>query len=383
MIRAPKTSKSSAPLLIFSHHVFNFQAYGGISRYYSEVIKRLKADFRVRTYAGFHINRYLSRVHNVWGVRLPNSPSLFLFRAVFDRAFVSLLNLITAPDIVHLTYFGRVLKRKDTKLVVTVYDMINEIFPEMASSRPEHSERKRFSCEEADLVIAISNTTKADLVRIFGIPPEKVKVIYLAAGETFGGSSRKESVTPFFLYVGERGGYKNFDVFLDAYFSSGLSDKVEIVCFGGGAPTPEECSKLSKLRLMDRVRFVTGNDEVLLKLYESALALAYTSSYEGFGLPILEAFKASCPVICAATPAVEEIAADGALYFKAGDATDLRRILEKTFSDPVYRESRLERARNRASNFSWERCAAEHREAYRELLSGSPDFTQSECLEKV
>jgi glycosyltransferase involved in cell wall biosynthesis len=230
---------------------------------------------------------------------------------------------------------------------------------------------KRRCCERADKVIAISHSTKNDLVRFFDIPPEKIVVIHLAS--SLKSNNASPSVRPFhepyLLFVGQRDNYKNFEGLIEAFEASEfLKKSFHIVCFGGEPLSSNENVRLKKLGLEDRVHNVRGSDELLCDYYNNAVAFICPSFYEGFGIPILEAMEFSCPVICSNIGSIPEVAGDAAVYFDPADTGSLQHAMETTLSDKNILDDLKNRGLERQSMFSWSRCADETLAVYNSLL---------------
>jgi glycosyltransferase involved in cell wall biosynthesis len=354
--------------LIYTYDIFSVQQYGGISRYFSEIIRRIPpSEANVRVLAGLYINEYTKELKVSKGLKVPPIPYTGFIRKKINKLFQKvMLQGIDDETIIHQTYYYPFSFPKKAKLVVTVYDMIHERFD---SSDLKTSSMKRRSCEQADVIIAISNSTKNDLVSMFGIDPKKIVVIYLA-------SSLAESVLPttdcikrepYILYVGERKGYKNFGGLLQAYSESVmLKNNFHLVCFGGGFDVVEK-DKLRELRIMDLVHHINGHDSLLAQFYKNAHAFVYPSLFEGFGLPPLEAMSLSCPVICSNTSSISEVAGDAAVYFDPADVSSIKNALEESLFDNSLLDELKKKGLRRASMFKWEKCVEETIGIYRFL----------------
>src|SRR5262249_28133837 len=149
----------------------------------------------------------------------------------------------------------------------------------------------------ADHVICISENTRQDLVRLFGVDPARTSVVHLGYSltaqadplHTDNGEGR-----PTLLYVGSRTGYKNFTALLQAYASSPVLREFELIAFGGHPVLPDERKEIERLGIGDRVRFESGSDRELAARYRAASAFVFPSKYEGFGIPPLEAMSHGC-----------------------------------------------------------------------------------------
>ncbi|MBI3582498.1 MAG: glycosyltransferase [Nitrospinae bacterium] len=241
--------------LVYTHEVFTQQTYGGVSRYFVELIKnirKLNVDVSIRIFGGFYINEYLREIPAVFGIKVPPIKYTGLLRRKINQLAQNFWIMQNKPSIIHQSYYSDSIFDKRIKVVLTVPDMIHELHPDSFSDNGETSVLKKRCCERADKIIAISKTTRNDLVNLFGIDPKKIEVIYLA--------SSLEGVTPeqegkvlfqnYILYVGDRHGYKNFDVLIRAYAKSKqVQNDFNLVCFGGGEFSSSEENKINVLDL--------------------------------------------------------------------------------------------------------------------------------------
>jgi glycosyltransferase involved in cell wall biosynthesis len=167
-----------------------------------------------------------------------------------------------------------------------------------------------------------------------------------------------------------RRGYKNFDNMLRAYASSGsLRKEFDLIAFGSNSFTPDETEFIRALGLSGRqVRHLAGDDLLLKRLYECAVAFVFPSLYEGFGIPLLEAMGCGCPVLCNNSSSIPEIVGDAGLYCDARQPDAIADAMERVASSTELRTTMMARGNERVKLFSWDRCAAETLEVYRSLL---------------
>ena len=365
--------------IAYDHKIFGWQVYGGISRYICELARTMTVELgqAVKVMAPLFINRHLLEVAGELSFqgrlvpRLPGGGRLYrrlnaMLAKPALRAF--------APDIVHETYYAAWRQSPPgARLVLTVHDMIHERFhAEHASFDPTRREKAR-AVARADHVICVSEHTRRDLLELVDVDPGKLTVVYHGFSRlpaAAGGSPPGER--PFLLYVGQRGGYKNFLGLLGAYASSPLLRReFDLVCFGGKPFTAAEQRQMRQLGIAeDRLRQVSGNDALLAALYGSARAFIYPSLYEGFGIPPLEAMSQDCPVACSEVSSIPEVVGDAAALFDPDDIDSMRNAIEKVVGDDALRSVLIARGRLRAAQFSWTRCADQTLKVYQELLGG-------------
>ncbi len=365
--------------IAFDHQIFGWQAYGGISRYFYELARELASACgqEVAVFAPGYVNRYLAEAPpqlEVVGIpvpRLPKSGRLYRFA---NSLLVSPLLARYRPDVVHETYYAATrLAPKSAKVILTVFDMIHERFKaDFAAIDPNSSEKAR-AVRRADHLICISEQTRSDLVELLDVDPARTSVVHLGfslPSPEAGMQALAPPRRPILLFVGNRGGYKNFEGLLRAYAAAPrLRSAFDLVCFGGGGLTARERAAMRQLNIPGtRVRQVSGGDLVLATLYRQAQALVFPSLYEGFGIPPLEAMSCGCPVVCSNVSAIPEVVGDAAEMFDPRDPEAMGHAIERVIDDGSLRASLVTRGKQRIAAFSWRRCAEESLEVYRKVL---------------
>jgi glycosyltransferase involved in cell wall biosynthesis len=352
----------------FSPDIFRTQTYGGVSRYITELHRGLVGrGVDSRIIGGLHVNSYVHGLPGAFGLDVNWVRPLRARQAltkVTDRALERMwCSRLDRSTIWHKSMFDRWVP-KGPRLAVTVYDMLHERYPEQFGPRDVIPASKRPWCEAADVVFAISATTRDDLLERFGLPAEKVVVTPL--GVTVVEPSPGPlpfAAPPWFLYVGERAKpYKNWQAVLGAL--TALGPEFRLACFGPPATTAE-MDLLATRGLTDRVRFVGGDDHDLARLYRAASALVYPSLFEGFGLPPLEAMAQGCPVVAARAGAMPEVLGDAAVFFDPTDVDDLSAALGQILTDHDRTEGLRSRGYSRAATFTWQRTVDTTLDAYR------------------
>jgi len=364
----------------FDYQIFSLQAHGGISRYFTRLASHLDAlQECVKVFAPLHCNEYLGALSPSlrYGLSVDQNFSKLLRAAIPLNQYLCNRKIVRwNPDIVHRTYFSIFTNRAvKCPAVLTVYDMVHELFPDEFSRIGRLSDHKRKAVERADHIICISENTRKDLINLFNVPEEKTSVVYLGfdrlAGEdTEAGLRSHPGVQrPFLLFVGKRGGYKNFSGLLRAVsLSSVLKADFDVVAFGGGGFTRQEYALMESLGLeRGRVRQVGGDDSMLGALYRSASAFVYPSLYEGFGLPPLEAMAHGCPVIVANTSSLPEVVGEAGEYFDPASPESMAAAIERVVDSSEHAALLRTRGAEQLKKFSWAACARETREVYRKL----------------
>src|SRR5690606_7710587 len=285
----------------FDHQTFSLQQYGGISRYFSVLQRFLQTQDKVEIDRGILVSRnhYLPvdamPLSPTWGRRLVSRSRTYAFNQRYSRYLVEKNQF----DLFHPTYYDAYfLPHLKKPFVLTVHDLTHELFPEFFPQEDPFISYKRQVIEMAAHIIAISDSTKNDLQEVFGVEEQRISVIHhglypiAETGETVNSLPQR-----YILYVGARNGYKNFVRFLKACALVLHQEKdLKVLCAGGGAFNLAERELLLRLKLSDSVRQMEVSDGQLKTLYENAELFVYPSLYEGFGLPLLEAFHNNCPV---------------------------------------------------------------------------------------
>ncbi|TXH19815.1 MAG: glycosyltransferase family 1 protein [Gammaproteobacteria bacterium] len=369
--------------ILYGHQIFTRQTFGGVSRYFHEISKRIPmlTGDSAEVFAPLHVNAYLTQNPRL----LRPSVQLNKFRggAAILGSFNACLGLFGTSrnkhvDIYHPSYYPQVDYRpKNSGLIVTVFDMIHELEPASFSRFDPTAKLKRRAVASADHVICISGNTQRDLVDITGVKIEKTSIIHL--GHSLGPPAHRDMTRPlldrpFILHVGQRGGYKNFPLLIEAFASSReLTRTHTLVCFGGGGFTGHELAMARAFGLShNNLRHMDGNDAQLSRLYASADVFVYPSRYEGFGIPLLEAMSRGCPVACANTSSLPEVAGPAAEYFDPNDPTDLRRAMETVITAPGRAAQLSDFSHVRSSQFSWDKCATATHAQYLRISGNLP-----------
>lgn len=364
--------------VVYDYQAFTLQQYGGVSRYFCELASRVQRaeGFCARIIAPVHFNSHLvdcpvpqTALH--LRKRRRTGP---IYRAV-NRWLSPTLTRLHSPSLIHRTFFEPLGKPAGVPVVVTVFDMINELFAESFPSSDRTAQDKRACVEGADHVLCISECTASDLVRLCGIPREKISVTYLGHSDIFAapppaGESAPHR-RPYILYVGHRAGHKNFDSALRAYASAPrLREHFDLVVFGGLPFNADDMLRLAELRLEpDRVLRWTGSDADLARAYRHARAFVYPSRYEGFGIPPLEAMSSGCVVACSNASSMPEVVSDAAVMFDPDEIDSIRLAIETACLDEGRRAQLVAAGKARVQNFSWDRCAADTVAAYGKVLT--------------
>ena len=356
--------------IMFNHSIFQNQKYGGISRYFVNLVESLSKDERIKPFivCPIYKNIYLNNVS------LNFKKGLFLGKKFpFTGKLIKLINNIGSnkyynelkPDIYHQTYYEIVNSKIKCPKFITVYDLYHEIFSRDPNFRP-----KKNSLDKADHIMCISNSTKKDLINLYSINSEKITVAHLGCDHVKINLKNSENFAPFLLFVGSRKQYKNFDFFLKSIsLSRKILNDFEIIFYGGGKFEKEEIKLINELKLpFQKIRNLQGDDDQLYKLYNKASALVFPSAHEGFGLPIIEAMNSQCPVICSNIPVFKEVAGDAAEFFDLKEPRNLLDAIQKVVYSESKRKELINSGNKRIGLFSWNKCADTTMSAYKKFV---------------
>jgi glycosyltransferase involved in cell wall biosynthesis len=286
-------------------------------------------------------------------------------------------------DLLHVSGFDAPVWKR-CPVVLTVHDLIGMLFPQNLPpiSRFYWSKWLPFSVRFADQIIADSEHTQRDIVRLLKIDPARLTVIPLAAGlqyqpieqaDTLQSVRRKHHLPDrFILFVSTLEPRKGIDTLLEAFARlTPAQPDVKLVITGKrGWYTEPLFAQLDRLQLAPRVQltdYVPAED--LPALYNCADVLAFPSRYEGFGLTVLEAMACGTPVVCSNSSSLPEVAGDAALRVSPDDAPSLAQALQRVLTDATLRQQMKARGLQQAARFSWSRTAQETLAVYERVIT--------------
>jgi glycosyltransferase involved in cell wall biosynthesis len=375
--------------ILFDHQVFSWQNYGGISRYFVEQIRGLQAlgqeVFLPQRF--FAENVYLSSLTGFEQKSLTSFPfkgKKWLQLQLGKQASLGALRSL-APKVFHPTYFDPYflseVQKTGTPWVITVHDMIHEIYGHGSqgffSLDARVIQNKRLLAQKAHTVITVSENTRRDLLHFCPeVDPGKVHVVY--HGNRLKAEPLKSPRTnePYLLFVGQRKGYKNFKAMLDQLQPVMVEEKqLQLKCIGGGAFDALELAQIKELGLEHRVEYtIVQSDEQLAQTYRQAVCFLFPSLYEGFGLPVVEAMACHCPVLLQDGKALREVGGDSALYFDTGQKDSLADALFSLLQSPEKRQVMIETGKKRSDFFSWEKSVENHLKIYQSVAGYGSSF---------
>lgn len=349
-------------MVVLDNIIFSLQRAGGISVVWQHLVENL---LKHSTEVGFI--EYRNACDNIFRKKLVINPrrlrTISRFSPIFSQ-FKSPSVESIKPFIFHSSYF-RICKNPKAINVTTVHDFIYE------QGAPTLKQRLRIALnyraiKKSDAIVCISENTKKDLLKFIpDIDSDKVHVIYNGVSEDYF----QLPAIPYpkyrdcVMYVGGRQGYKNFDFVVKALKATRYR---LLIC---GSPLSEGETTLLENHLSGRyeaVKYPSNND--LNKIYNSVHCLAYPSSYEGFGLPVLEAQRSGCPVVALASSSIPEIIGKEALLMSELSEKIFMSLLDK-IENPVNRQLVIESGLENSKQFSWRKMANEYMNLYHSLLT--------------
>ncbi len=343
--------------IVFDNIIYSLQQAGGISVVWTHLIKRV-----LEKWDGLSFIEY-DGVHNIARKDITIPSDIIELRS---RKFMNLKRYLnpkvssSEPFIFHSSYF-RTCSHPLAINITTVHDFTYEYFVKNPIKRWIHCKQKHQAIRKADMVVCISENTRNDLFKILpDIPHEKVHVIYNGVDDSFH-QLDKHATEPYVLFVGKRDPYKNFDKIIEPISETGM--ELHIV---GSPLNKNEKSLMQNFKCTYKYHGFVSNEE-LNTLYNHAFCLLYPSEYEGFGLPVLEAQKAGCPVIAFNGSSIKEIIGDNTLLLQT---TTKDEIIKKMhiLTDPTTRQQVISRGIENSRNYSWDRMTNSYISLYKEAM---------------
>jgi glycosyltransferase involved in cell wall biosynthesis len=369
--------------ILYDYQIFSLQKYGGISRYFCELYSNLLTMDTIQPEISviYSENCYYQKLFHQ-KINLPYQNALGGFINFKKDSIIEKINKYNSKnkirfgnfDILHPTYYNPYfLKFLKTKpYVLTVYDMIHELFPDMYKG--DNTEiQKKILIQGASKIIAISDNTKTDIVKIYNIDPKKIEVIPLATSlHTHLSDNNLNLPRKYILFIGHRRrAYKNFIPFINS-ISSLLNDEKDLflICAGGEIFSDFEKHLLNDLNLtMKVIYYPVVDDSTLSQLYRKAILFVFPSLYEGFGIPILEAFSCGCPVAASNYSSLPEVGGDAVNYFDPYNPDSIQKVVENIVYNCSLQDSLRIRGYQQLKLFSWAKTAHQTKKVYDNIIN--------------
>lgn len=336
------------------------------------------ADSRAPEIPTVRVRNPLDRMQSAVGRRIS--------KLAWEEVVLPATSAARRDDLLHYPYFAAPAAAA-TPVVVTIHDLITLVMPGYHRSRQSSAYARLMArlAARADAVITVSDYSRREIIRVLGVPEERVHVTYEAAGTEFSPSGKpdeQESLraryglpSRFVLYLGGAERRKNIETVLRAWKSASGRGKIEefgLVIVARFPPAdslyPDIPALARNLELGD-VHFIDSIPEVdKAAFYRAASAFVYPSAYEGFGLPPLEAMACGTPVVAANATSLPEIIGDGGVLVSPFDVSAWAEALEQVLISGTLRAAMRDRGLRRAVQFSWDRTVHETVAVYRDVL---------------
>jgi len=351
--------------VVFDNMVFSCQRAGGVSIVWYELLKRVLLNKNFKSY-------YLEckSFKNIYrhSLFIPNDDIKYMSHwAIKLKKYLNPTIDVKDKFIFHSPYY-RVATNKKAINVVTVHDFIYEYFSQ-GIRKKIHCWQKYHSIKNAEAIICVSENTKRDLLKFLPqINNNKIHVVYNGVSDEYYPLYDKPLNIPFsnndsyVLFVGLRSKYKNFELAVKAVAAS----KLNLVIVGSPFSKKEKKNIDMTLGIgrYNHLGYVETKD--LNKLYNNAYALLYPSSYEGFGIPVLEAQKAGCPVIAYNASSIPEIIGDTPLLLNELSVDSILSCFE-ILKEKEVRNAIVRTGLENASRFSWDTMYSKIIQIYNEV----------------
>lgn len=354
-------------MIVLDNIIFKLQTSGGISVVWYELIKGLlnrNLEFRCIEFVDTNnINR--DRLSIPDNLILCRNPKLWRLKRYFNLRVDGMCDKF----IFHSSYY-RICSSKNAANVTTVHDFTYEYYCS-GIKKWIHCRQKYNAIRKSDYIICISENTKKDLLKFLpDVAQKPIEVIYNGVSDDYYRiADREELSLPFaynsyLLYVGSRDRYKNFRLSVEIAAATGLNLVVV------GAPLrKDEFVLLNTLLGKDYYTVLNGlTNQRLNMVYNGAKALLYLSVYEGFGIPVLEAQKAGCPVVAYKMSSIPEIIGNTPLLINSLSIGQVVALIHK-LDDAAYRDEIVSEGLKNASKYTWDRMSNRILDIYREILN--------------
>lgn len=352
-------------MIYFDNIIFSLQKAGGISVVWQNLLTEM-----IKDQIDFNVIEYPKADLNIFRKQLKLSPDKIQYRNfVISKTIEQLINvsidLRSSPFIFHSSYY-RLCSNVNSINVTTVHDFIYEKgFMNIGLKEKFRLWLNYHSIKNSDHIVCISKNTKKDLLNyIPDVDESKISVIYNGVSKEYRPlHSIEQQYGDYILFVGGRQNYKNFEFTVNAVRDT----KYKLLICGNELSNLEK-KMLDELLGLHRYKFKLRPSNIELNnIYNQVHSLIYPSSYEGFGIPVLEAQRAGCPVVALNTSSIPEIIGDGGLLLNSLDKEEFKSLIFEIDSFRN-RERLIEAGLYNSSKYSWTKMANGYKSLYDKLL---------------
>jgi glycosyltransferase involved in cell wall biosynthesis len=322
-------------------------------------------------------NNYIIYLPQKPTIDLPKESNRWHYKVVGPRKFWTLFGLSlefllrrSKPNVfLSPTHYLPIISPK--KSAISILDLSYVHFPELFKSADLNQLTKwtRYSAGKSAKIFTISQASKDDIIKEYGIPGYRIAVTYPGVKEK--AESRKQITSmdefknkygikkDYILFVGTLQPRKNIARLIEAF--SKIKTDIELVIVGKKGWLYEEIlAAPKKYGVENKVKFLDSvSNEELPYFYQNAVSFVLPSLYEGFGLPVLEAMKYGCPVVISNISSLPEVGGDAVLYVDPQSVDDIKNKLELIINDEKLRKELIEKGYKQVKKFSWEKTARE------------------------
>ncbi|SHG97589.1 glycosyltransferase family 4 protein [Flavobacterium johnsoniae] len=371
--------------IILDSQAFNYQKYGGVSRYYTEIFSILSKKDNLEIITPWFYTRNIYYKESVLYNKTQKQNTFFL--ELLSKLGISIrkkskklnysrtinrLNSKDAFDVFVPTYYDPYFLDliNGKPFVLTVYDMIHELFPEYFSDADELKKNKLLLIEKAAKIIAVSQNTKKDILTLYPhIDESKIEVIYHGTSIKVNENAEADLPENYILYVGSRSDYKNFKFLADSIkVLLKNNPNLFLVCAGGGKFDKEEIEFIKSLDLEKQILQLDFKEHELGYFYKKAKCFVFPSLYEGFGIPVLESMACECPVVLGNHSSFSEVAGNAGVYFDVNSKDDLRNKIQSLLENEALRIEFSLKGIEQIKRFTWENAAQQCLDLYKKSV---------------
>lgn len=309
------------------------------------------------------------------GIEMPVPTSNFKYRIVGPKKlwtqFGLPLNLFIEkrPDVFFTpTHYAP--RFSPVPSAISIMDLSFIHFPQLFAKKDLYQlvSWTKYSVKNAKAIFTISQSSKDDIIDIYGVDDNKIFVTYPGIKEGSNGKiltmddlRKKFGIDKnYILFVGTLQPRKNIIKLIEAFSKIERENLILVIVGKKGWLYEDILSAPQKFGVLERIKFLDFvEDKDLPSLYQNATCFVLPSLYEGFGLPVLEAMKYGCPVLVSNVSSLPEAGGDAAIYFDPKDANDIKEKIEKVISNPKLRSEMIEKGKLQIKKFSWEKTARE------------------------
>ncbi|MDP4207562.1 MAG: glycosyltransferase family 1 protein [Bacteroidota bacterium] len=350
--------------IVFDNIIFSLQKAGGISVVCYELLKRIMNIDSLT----IQLVEY-NKIENIFRKKLIVPNNIVVCRRFFliIRRYLNPIVLSKSKFIFHSSYY-RTCSNKKAINITTVHDFTYEYYAK-GLQKFIHIWQKHRAIKKSDIIICVSENTKKDLLMfVKGVNPGRIRIVYNGVSDSYCPIQTTFFPLPFkhdyVLYVGNRGGYKNFDIALRSVAKTDLN-----LVIVGNHLSKKESDFVESFLIRDRYVCLSKiSDDELNILYNAAFCLLYPSAYEGFGIPVLEAQKAGCPVIAYNNSSIPEIIGSTPLLMNELSEESILDCFT-LLKDPLVREKIIECGLENSKQYTWDRMCAELIDVYKQAWS--------------